>query len=144
VGRTVRLRNHLTHGAEGCLVAIARFWQLQELICRSISYMYLLLNNSYQPNYYHQWTRKPPLLQHRLRGTVVDVRHTILPETNRPNLAQSNRSQPPVLYLAPKLLSVTPLFIDMVLHSTAHAFHGGKLANLIAQPAGPARTTRPF
>lgn len=84
-------------------------------------------NSDYDDHYYRQWMHELPPLRHRLRGTVVDVHHTILPTTSRLN------PDPDQLIAASRSLPGTPFRIfaptDMVLHSAAHAFHDGELAN---------------
>ncbi|MBL8247904.1 MAG: nucleotidyltransferase family protein [Candidatus Competibacter sp.] len=81
----------------------------------------------YDDHYYRQWMHELPPLRHRLRGTTVDVHHTILPITSR------LKPDPAQLIAASRPLPGTPFRVfastDMVLHSAAHAFHDGELAN---------------
>ncbi|MBK8537664.1 MAG: nucleotidyltransferase family protein [Candidatus Competibacteraceae bacterium] len=81
----------------------------------------------YDDHYYRQWMHELPPLRHRLRGTVVDVHHAILPTTSR------LKPDPAQLIAASRPLPGTPFCVfaptDMVLHSVAHAFHDGELAN---------------
>lgn len=83
--------------------------------------------SDYDQRYYRQWMHELPPLRHRLRGTVVDVHHTILPETSRlkPDPAQLIAAARPL----PGLPFHTFAPTDLVLHSAAHAFHDGELAN---------------
>lgn len=83
--------------------------------------------DAYDQKYYRTWMHELPPLQHMRRGTVVDVHHTILPETARlkPNVKKlmeaavsiSIRDDFSVRILAP---------VDMVLHSATHLFHEGE------------------
>lgn len=82
----------------------------------------------YDQHYYRTWMHELPPLQHSKRQTVIDVHHTILPKTGRlsPNpqrlLADSRPvdGSPAVRVLAPA---------DMVLHSAAHLFQDGDMAD---------------
>jgi hypothetical protein len=80
--------------------------------------------DDYDQRYYREWMHEIPPLQHRKRGTVIDVHHNILP---------------PVLKRAPKaekLLAsaihcdVDSFYvlqpIDMILHSACHLFAEGE------------------
>lgn len=83
--------------------------------------------DAYDQEYYRRWMHELPPLRHRLRGTVVDLHHTILPETSR------LKPDPAKLFANARSLERTPFFVlaptDMVLHSAAHAFHDGELSN---------------
>jgi hypothetical protein len=83
--------------------------------------------DDYDQQYYRRWMHELPPLRHRLRGTVVDLHHTILPETSR------LKPDPAKLFANARPLEGTPFFVlaptDMVLHSAAHAFHDGELSN---------------
>ena len=83
--------------------------------------------DDYDQQYYRRWMHELPPLRHRLRGTVVDLHHTILPETSR------LKPDPAKLFANALPLEGTPFFVlappDMVLHSAAHAFHDGELSN---------------
>lgn len=72
----------------------------------------------YDQRYYRQWMHELPPLEHEVRCTVVDLHHTILPETSRlhpdaDKLLAASQPLPdsPYRVLAPE---------DMVLHSAAH------------------------
>lgn len=80
----------------------------------------------YDQRYYRTWMHELPPMRHRVRRTVVDVHHSILPESGR--LHPDPRkllaaARPPngggARVLAPE---------DMVLHSAAHLFQDGDLA----------------
>lgn len=78
----------------------------------------------YDQRYYRTWMHELPPLCHRERHTLVDVHHTILPETGRLHpdtreLASAARS------LEDRLSVLAPT--DMVLHSAAHLFQNGDL-----------------
>lgn len=82
--------------------------------------------DEYDQRYYRQWMHELPPMRHIERKTVVDMHHTILPETAR--------LHPPAdKLLADKvaveghdnLFTLSPT--DMVLHSATHLFHDGEL-----------------
>ena len=97
--------------------------------------------NPYDQRYYRKWMHELPPLEHRLRGTVLDLHHTILPPSGRLHpdpaklleaavplddgpsstgaLARPSRGLSPIKVLAPA---------DMILHSAAHLFQDGNLA----------------
>ncbi|MDQ2697120.1 MAG: nucleotidyltransferase family protein [Pseudomonadota bacterium] len=81
--------------------------------------------DEYDQQYYRRWMHELPPLRHRLRQTVVDVHHTILPRTSR------LRPDPARLLAAARPLDGGPLRVlaapDMVLHSAAHTFYDGEL-----------------
>ena len=79
----------------------------------------------YDQRYYRTWMHELPPLRHHRRRTVIDVHHTILPESGRlrpdpADLLQAARptGDGPFRVLAPT---------DMVLHSAAHLFQDGTL-----------------
>ena len=80
----------------------------------------------YDDRYYRRWMHELPPLRHPARGTVLDLHHTILPETGRLH------PDPEKLFAAARPLGDGPLKIlapvDMVLHSAAHLFQDGDLA----------------
>ena len=78
----------------------------------------------YDQRYYRTWMHELPPLCHRERNTVVDVHHTILPESGR------LRPDPRALIDAVRSLGdglriLAPA--DLVLHSAAHLFQDGDL-----------------
>lgn len=82
--------------------------------------------DEYDQHYYRKWMHELPPMKHIRRSTVVDIHHSILPETAR--------LQPdPVKLLADIQLVAgyknvyTLSNIDMVLHSATHLFHDGEL-----------------
>jgi len=82
--------------------------------------------DAYDQRYYRQWMHELPPLRHLHRHSVLDVHHTILPETARlhPDPAKLRAAARPV----PGMDGVQVLApIDMVLHSATHLFHDGEL-----------------
>jgi Uncharacterised nucleotidyltransferase len=79
----------------------------------------------YDQSFYRQWSHELPPLVHRDRGAVVDVHHTILPPTGRLH-PDPKKLLPASLPLARTRFRVLAP-VDMVLHSTAHAFQDGDL-----------------
>ncbi len=83
--------------------------------------------DEYDQGYYREWMHELPPLQHRERGTIVDVHHAILPVTSRlkPDAGKMLAASIP--------LSRTPLRVlspeDMLLHACVHLFHDGDLGN---------------
>jgi hypothetical protein len=81
--------------------------------------------DDYDQRYYRQWMHQLPPLRHVKRQSVLDVHHTILPETARlspdpDKLVAASRplqDQGCLRILAPT---------DMVLHSATHLFHDGE------------------
>ena len=78
----------------------------------------------YDQRYYRTWMHELPPLWHRERQTMVDVHHTILPETGRV------RPDPRALIEAARPLRDGLHILappDLVLHSAAHLFQDGDL-----------------
>lgn len=83
-------------------------------------------HDDYDQRYYRTWMHELPPLLHTRRQTVIDVHHTILPETARlhPDPKKLITDAVPIegkenmFVLAPE---------DMVLHSATHLFHDGEL-----------------
>lgn len=89
--------------------------------------------DDYDQRYYRQWMHELPPLRHKDRRNVVDLHHTILPETGRlnPDASKLFTSAIPIPGLNPtngpqRLKMLCP--IDMILHSAAHLFQDGDLA----------------
>ena len=81
--------------------------------------------NEYDQRYYRQWMHELPPMTHIRRKTVLDVHHSILPETAR------IRTQPALIIAHAKPLSEFPRFsvpdpVDLILHSATHLFHEGE------------------
>ena len=85
-------------------------------------------HSAYDQHYYREWMHELPPMEHMRRRTVVDVHHTILPETARlkPDAAKLIAAARPVdgvdgvSVLAP---------VDMVLHSMTHLLHNEELSH---------------
>lgn len=84
--------------------------------------------SAYDQEYYRRWMHEIPPLRHIVRGTTLDVHHTIVPETARSdvNARKLRESAIPIegfrnlWVLAPR---------DMVLHSAVHLFNEGEFAH---------------
>ena len=84
-------------------------------------------HSAYDQRYYREWMHELPPLRHLQRQSVLDVHHTILPETARlrPDATLLLSAALPVpgwdgvAVLAPT---------DMVLHSMTHLFHNDELS----------------
>lgn len=83
-------------------------------------------HDSYDQRYYRTWMHELPPMRHVKRGSVLDVHHTILPETARlhPDPYKLITAAVPaggledIYVLAP---------VDIVLHSATHLFSDGEL-----------------
>ena len=78
-------------------------------------------HSGYYQRYYREWMHELPPMHHVQRGTVLDVHHTILPETARlkPDAAQLFAKAVPLAgHLQFQVLCPT----DMLLHSMTHLF----------------------
>jgi len=83
-------------------------------------------HDAYDEEYYRNWMHEIPPLRHVKRQTVVDVHHTILPETCRA------KPDPDKLMSAANPVSehedvFTLSSLDIVLHSATHLFYEGEL-----------------
>lgn len=79
----------------------------------------------YDQFYYRTWMHQIPPLKHQTRETVVDVHHTIVPETARSPVAASllfDAARPIPGYAQVYVLAP----VDMVLHSAVHLFNGSE------------------
>lgn len=81
--------------------------------------------DDYDQYFYRHWSHELPPLQHRDRGTVVDVHHTILPPTGRLHPDPEKLIAASIPLDGTKFRVLAPA--DMVLHSAAHAFQDGDL-----------------
>ena len=86
----------------------------------------LIDKDSYDLDYYRRWMHQLPPLQHEGRRTVIDVHHTILPETARVELPAEALVDAalPVAAGQERLRVLAPP--DMVLHSATHLFREGE------------------
>ncbi len=83
--------------------------------------------DEYDQGYYREWMHELPPLQHRERGTIVDVHHAILPVTSRlkPDAGKMLAAARPLPNTPFRVLSPE----DMLLHACVHLFHDGDLGN---------------
>lgn len=82
--------------------------------------------NSYDQRYYREWMHELPPIEHRSRGTVIDLHHTIVPPTSGhvPDAAQLIADARPVsVPSCPDIFHVL-MPVDMVMHSACHLFFG--------------------
>ena len=81
--------------------------------------------DDYDQRYYRRWMHELPPMTHIRRGTVLDVHHSLLPET-----ARIRTQAAPILAAAQALADPPGLNIpantDLVLHSACHLFHEGE------------------
>jgi hypothetical protein len=82
-------------------------------------------HDDYDQRYYRRWMHELPPMMHIRRQTVLDVHHTILPETAR------IRTRPEAIIDAARRLADFPRFCvpcdaDLVLHGATHLFHEGE------------------
>ncbi len=81
--------------------------------------------NSYDQQYYRRWMHEIPPLIHFKRQSVLDVHHTLVPETARVALKSERlRADAVALPDHPGLFVLAPP--DMVLHSAVHLFNEGE------------------
>ena len=83
-------------------------------------------HDEYDQRYYRKWMHELPPLKHENRGTVLDVHHTILPETAKlkVDVEQLFRDVVPVADYENVYTFSKP---DLVLHSATHLFGDGEL-----------------
>lgn len=82
--------------------------------------------NSYDQRYYREWMHELPPIEHRSRGTVIDLHHTIVPPTSGhiPDPARLIADARPVqVPHCPDIFRVLSP-VDMVMHSACHLFYG--------------------
>jgi hypothetical protein len=85
-------------------------------------------HHPYDQRYYRRWMHELPPMQHVKRMTILDVHHTIVPESGRvhPDPARLFRAAIP-LDGYDGFSVLCPL--DMVLHSATHLFHNEELTH---------------
>jgi hypothetical protein len=86
--------------------------------------------SAYDQRYYRKWMHELPPMEHAQRRTVLDVHHTILPETAwlHPDPARFFEDAAP-LAQAPGLSVLSPL--DMVLHGMTHLFMNDDMSHAL-------------
>jgi hypothetical protein len=86
--------------------------------------------SSYNQRYYRQWMHELPPMQHIHRGTVLDVHHTILPQT-----ARLRPSAAKLIAAAQPLAGFKTLHVlapaDMLLHSMTHLFTNDEMSHAL-------------
>jgi hypothetical protein len=81
--------------------------------------------NAYDDRYYRTWMHQIPPLSHFRRDTVIDVHHTIVPETARTPVSADKLFDAAITVPnSPNMHVLAPA--DMVLHSAVHLFDGGE------------------
>ena len=84
--------------------------------------------DAYNQRYYRQWMHEIPPLRHVLRGTVIDMHHTIAPPTSRFKVDARQ-----LLERLVPLEGMEGVFVlspsDMVLHSALHLFQEGEFGH---------------
>lgn len=91
-----------------------------------------LKSDPYDDSYYRRWMHELPPLIHRTRDRMIDVHHTILPLTARPqpDAAALIDARVPVspggAIMGEGLFTLSPA--DQVVHAAAHLFADGDLA----------------
>lgn len=83
-------------------------------------------HSEYDQRYYRTWMHELPPMKHMTRQTVLDLHHTILPETVRlrPDPRKLLDAAVTLEGHGPRLKVLAPA--DMVLHSATHLFHEGE------------------
>lgn len=84
----------------------------------------------YDQRYYRQWMHELPPMTHVRRGSVVDVHHTLLPETARIKVDASALIEG-IVPIDQKTGAYVLQPIDMLLHSATHLFHEGEFDNAL-------------
>ena len=87
--------------------------------------------DEYDQHYYREWMHELPPLQHRERGTVVDLHHNILPPTARFKPDAQKLLEQAVQLPDGVLYTLSP--VDTVLHRCAHLFVDGDLHNSLRE-----------
>ena len=84
-------------------------------------------HDAYDQQYYRKWMHELPPMRHLKRQTVLDVHHTILPETARyhPDPLKLIKAAKSIPEYGGRIKVFAP--VDMVLHSATHLFHEGEL-----------------
>jgi Uncharacterised nucleotidyltransferase len=87
--------------------------------------------DEYDQHYYREWMHELPPLQHRDRGTVVDLHHNILPPTARLKPDAGKLLERAAQIPASRLFTLSP--VDTLLHRSAHLFVDGDLHNSLRE-----------
>lgn len=84
-------------------------------------------SDSYNQRYYREWMHEIPPMRHIRRGTVIDLHHTIVPPTARPNLDADLLFRDAIPVAGFPRLSVLSAQ-DRIVHAAAHLFLDGDLS----------------
>lgn len=80
--------------------------------------------DNYDQRYYREWMHEIPPLQHRKRGTVIDVHHNILPPVLK-RVPKADKLLESAIHCGVDSFYVLQP-IDMILHSACHLFAEGE------------------
>lgn len=88
-----------------------------------------MVDDGYDQQYYRRWSHELPPMRHMLRGTLIDVHHTIVPVSSRlaPDPELLLAAAVPLPDSGVKILAPA----DMVLHSAVHAFYDGDFRQVL-------------
>ncbi len=87
------------------------------------------VDNDYDQRYYRTWMHEIPPMEHKLRHTIIDVHHALLPPTARISIDMQPFFSGAIPLGDSGLHVLNPC--DMVLHSSAHLFHEGEFNNAL-------------
>ena len=79
-------------------------------------------SEEYDDRYYREWMHEIPPMRHVLRGSFLDVHHTILPPTAKYK-PDPDKLLTSLRELSTGVYTLSP--VDMVIHSATHLFHEG-------------------
>ena len=82
-------------------------------------------HGAYDQRYYREWMHELPPMQHLARQTMLDLHHTILPETARLHPDPQKLIDAALPLEGHRGLKVLAP-VDMLLHSATHLFHEGE------------------
>lgn len=85
------------------------------------------VTDEYDQRYYRNWMHEVPPLRHNIRNTVIDLHHSILPESCRIKVNISCMIKEVLPLGESGLFVFSP--VDLVLHSATHLFHEGEFNN---------------
>ena len=83
--------------------------------------------SEYDTKYYREWMHELPPMVHEVRGSVIDLHHTILPRTARLHVDAGVLLERAVAVGSTHVLCPT----HMVLHGAVHLFHDGEIAGAV-------------
>lgn len=83
--------------------------------------------SDYDTKYYRDWMHELPPMVHDVRGSIIDLHHTILPRTARLHVDAGVLLERAVAAGSTHVLCPT----HMVLHGAVHLFHDGEIAGAV-------------